>query len=241
MASQDVYNDYLDYKRKPLIRGLNKRVSSLTLKLAKLFFIFGVTLFVIAYVPSIWYATSPDKIANITNLLAQTATKSTDLVIEERMAGDSTTEAPKSDYQPKVNKSLPVESTMIIPSVGIETVINEATKANYEEALRLGVWRVTDFGTPYERELPTILAAHRYGYLKWSIPYRLKNSFYNLPKLKVGDTVEIDWRQRKYIYEVYKESNGEDIEDYSADLILYTCESLNSPIRIIKYGKLLEI
>jgi len=91
------------------------------------------------------------------------------------------------------------------------------------------------------RTKPTILAAHRFGYLAWSIPYRLKNSFYNLPKLKVGDLVEIDWGQRRYVYEVYAEGKGEEITDYTADLILYTCEAMNSSVRIFRYARLLRI
>jgi hypothetical protein len=59
--------------------------------------------------------------------------------------------------------------------------------------------------------------------------------------VKVGDTVEMNWRQRRYIYEVYAEEKGEEITDYDADLILYTCESLNSSVRIVKYARLLEI
>ncbi len=144
-------------------------------------------------------------------------------------------------YQPRFDPSLPADNMLIIPSVGIITKINEQPKESYEEALKIGVWRVPDFGTPYDRQLPVILAAHRYGYLKWSVSYRLKNSFYNLPKVKVGDTVEVIWRQRKYIYEIYAEGKGEEITDYSADLILYTCESLTSPIRIFKYARLLEV
>jgi len=38
-----------------------------------------------------------------------------------------------------------------------------------------------------------------------------------------------------------EEEKGEEITDYSADLILYTCEDLSSPIKIIKYARLLEI
>ena len=235
--SKDIYNEYLKETQKPLIPGLSRRVSRGTLILAKACLIMGLVLLGIAYAPSLWYSTSPDKIANITKLLAQTATKTPQEIIKESVPKPEV----KEPYQPREDKTLPLEGTIIIPSVGIETIINEATYEQYEEALKIGVWRVTDFGTPYERELPTILAAHRYGYLKWSIPYRLKNSFYSLPKLKVGDTVEINWRQRKYIYEVYDEDKGETIENYDADLILYTCESLNSSIRIIKYARLLEI
>ena len=86
--------------------------------------------------------------------------------------------------------------------------------SDYETALKKGVWRVPNFGDPYNRERPTILAAHRFGYLAWSVKYRLANSFYNLPKLKEGDRVEINWLQRKYVYEVYATGEGEEITDY---------------------------
>ena len=36
---------------------------------------------------------------------------------------------------------------------------------------------------------------------------------------------------------LYEEEVGEKITNYSADLILYTCQLWNSPIRIIKYAK----
>lgn len=235
--SESLYNEYIRETEKPIIPGMPKRVSRITLFMAKASLVMGIILLVIAYAPSIWYSTSPKKIANITNLLALTATKTPQEVIEESQKAPET----KEPYQPREDRTLPLEGTISIPSVGIETTINEAPYEQYEEALKLGVWRVTDFGTPYERELPTILAAHRYGYLKWSIPYRLKNSFYSLPKVKVGDTIEMNWRQRKYVYEVYAEEKGEEITDYDADLILYTCESLNSSVRIVKYARLLKI
>ena len=147
----------------------------------------------------------------------------------------------ESIYQPRLVLTLPTKSLIKIPSIGIETTLNEATYANYGEALKKGVWRVSDFGSPYDRTKTTILAAHRYGYLAWNNIFRRKNSFYNLPNLKIGDTVEIDWKQRKYVYEVYGQSEGEEINDYSANLILYTCKSLESPVRIFKYARLLEI
>jgi sortase (surface protein transpeptidase) len=105
----------------------------------------------------------------------------------------------------------------------------------------MGVWRVQDYGSPYDRTNPTILVAHRFGYLKWSNQYRHENSFYNLPKLEAGDRLEIVWRQRKYIYEIYASSEGTDIADYSANLILYTCKDLTGDIKIFKYARLLEI
>lgn len=144
-------------------------------------------------------------------------------------------------YQPRFNSQLPSENRLIIPSISVDTQIQEATSENYEEALKKGIWRVSDFGTPFSRQRPTILTAHRFGYLKWSNLFRRKNSFYNLPKLKEGEIVEIIWKQRKYVYKIYGTGEDEEITDYSADLILYTCESLNSPVRIVEYARLLKI
>lgn len=238
---------YID-NYEPVFPGLSKKSSralaKLLLQLARISLILGVTFFVIAYAPSLWYATSPERIANVSKLLASTAiipSQENEVPPQEDPNTDAAPVEPIKVYQPVLDPSLPLENYIKMPSVKIDTQINEAENENYEEALKVGVWRVNDFGTPFARELPTILAAHRYGYLKWSVPYRLKNSFYNLPKLKIGDTVEIVWRQRKYLYEVYAEDRGETINDYSADLILYTCESLNSSIRIIKYARLIEI
>lgn len=200
-------------------------------KTAKILVGVGILIGIIAFAPSVLYSINPDATSKISQLIRSTA--------QEESAPPPIEEVPS--YQPAFNPNLPEENRLIISSVKIDTPINEADFADYEEALKKGVWRVPDFGTPYGRSRATILAAHRYGYLKWSIPYRLKNSFYNLPKTKVGETVEIVWKQRKYVFEIYGAGEGEQITDYSADLILYTCESLSSPIRIFRYAKLLEI
>jgi len=200
-------------------------------KTAKILVIIGVVLAVVAFAPGVIYSINPDATNKISQLIKSTAQKEVETI--------PTTQEPA--YQPAFNSNLPEENRLIIPSAKIDTKVNEADWENYEDALKKGVWRVPDFGTPYGRSRPTILAAHKYGYLKWSIPYRLKNSFYNLPKTKVGDTVEIIWKQRKYVYEIYKEEEGEEISDYSAELILYTCEALNTPIRVFRYARLLEI
>jgi sortase (surface protein transpeptidase) len=147
----------------------------------------------------------------------------------------------RSGYQPPFDPRLPKDNRLIIPSIGVNTDVQEATYDNYESALKTGVWRVSDFGDPGDNSMPTILAAHRYGYLAWTNLYRRQNSFYNLPKLNVGDTVEIDWRQRRYVYEIYAEGEGTQISDYSADLILYTCVNLTGPERVFKYARLIDI
>lgn len=152
---------------------------------------------------------------------------------------NETTQTTSRRALPAFNPALPKENHLKITSIGVDTDISEATYDNYETALENGVWRVSDFGQPNIDGAPMILAAHRYGYLAWTNTFRRKSSFYNLPKVKVGDTVTVDWQQREYVYGVYKTENGEEITDYSADLILYTCESLNGPERIFVYAKLI--
>jgi sortase (surface protein transpeptidase) len=199
-------------------------------KRAKILAVAGIAFLTIAYVPSFYYWGA--SVMGI-NKNAQ--------VIAETVSSQPQVPAHKvSIYQPVKDATLPKENRLIISAAGINTIINEAPESSLEDALKKGVWRVPNLGTPFDRKEPTILAAHRFGYLSWSIPYRLKNSFYNLPKSKIGDTIEIDWNQRKYIYAIYKEEEGTKITDYSADLILYTCEDLSSDVRIFRYAKLVE-
>lgn len=142
-------------------------------------------------------------------------------------------------YLPEFDPNLPKENRLEIESIGLTTVIGESKDP--EESFRTGVWRVPDFGNPEERDYPMIVAAHRFGYLAWSNLYRRQNSFYNLPKLKVGDQVEVIWNQRRYVYEIFEGYTDSKIRDYQADLILYTCEVLNSDNRIVRKGRLLEV
>jgi sortase (surface protein transpeptidase) len=206
--------------------------SVLLLKAAKVMAAIGIIVLAINYAPFVagWvgngFSFAFNSYINLTKSEAQNITQS----------GGT-----RSTYQPAFDSRLPKTNRLIISKIGVDTEIAEATYDNYESALKMGVWRVSDFGAPSANSMPTILAAHRYGYLAWSNLFRRENSFYNLPKLKVGDTVEIDWRQRKYIYEIYAESQGDAITDYTADLILYTCVDLTGPERIFRYARLIEI
>jgi sortase (surface protein transpeptidase) len=142
---------------------------------------------------------------------------------------------------PEKSEYLPLGNWVVIPKLGVRTQINEATTEDHEDALRKGVWRVPEFADPTQgAKFPTILVAHKYGYLTWSNKFRRENSFYNLDKLAVGDTFDVIWDQRRFTYEVYAGDKGKEISDYSADMILYTCEHLNSPIRIFRYARRVE-
>jgi sortase (surface protein transpeptidase) len=206
-------------------RKSKKRVE----KLAKITFILASIIILVSYGPSVWYfLQGSEKLSEVIGRKFVNTTPSVASPVKEL-------------YQPRFDPSLSRDSKISIPAIGVDSKIVEATYENYEEVLKKGIWRVPDFGTPFDRKSPTILAAHRFGYLAWTNIFRKKNSFFNLPKLEEGDTVEVIWRQRKYYFEVYKTGKGEEIEDYSADLILYTCEDMGSSIRIFKYARLLEV
>lgn len=199
---------------------------SLIHRVSKIMAVLGLMTLILAFGPTIssFFAT---------DYLGSTAREATPAVTQTVKAVD--------DYMPRFDPTLPMGGRLIIPSIGVKTDINEATLANYEDALRKGVWRVSDFGDPATRTMPTIMAAHRFGYLAWTNSYRKLNSFYNLPKALVGDIVEIDWQGRKYMYEIYSTGKGENITDYSADLILYTCESLAGSEKNFVYARLLRV
>lgn len=141
---------------------------------------------------------------------------------------------------PPLNENLPEGRWVTIPKIGVRTEILEETLEDHENALQKGVWRYTDLGTPEESGGPMILIAHRFGYLKWTNAYRRQHSFYNLDKLEIGDTFEVIWDQRRYEYEIYAGEEAQEISDYSADIILYTCKYLNSNVRILRYARRVE-
>ncbi len=147
-------------------------------------------------------------------------------------------EAENEQKIPDQDLTLPTTPSVIIRKIGVNTQIHEEPLETFDVALEKGVWRVPNFGTPVERSKPTILVAHRFGFVSWEQSFREKNSFYNLPKLDVGDEVEIIWDQRKFVYEIYEKEEAKDISHYSADLILYTCRFFNSDIRIFRYARL---
>ncbi len=142
---------------------------------------------------------------------------------------------------PVYDAHLPAGNWLIIPKIGVNTQILESPLP--DESLNKGVWRVPDFGTPTDLSKPMILAAHRYGWKAWwenGNQYWKYHSFYLLPDLKPGDIVEVISDHRKYTYEIYAGEQAQDISDYNADLILYTCKFLDSPLRYFRYARLVD-
>ena len=194
---------------------------------------FAILAAIVPVAPMIWYRLFPGTSSALAKVLARPAVSFGDLLAA---SGEEEIET----YQPPLDPSLPSEPRLKIAKIGVDAPILEEPQENFEEALKRGVWRVPDFGNPFSRRLPTILVAHRYGYLSWSDAFRRKNSFFSLPKLSPGDQVEIIWQQRRYVYQIYGGDESEVMSDYTADLTLYTCRFLESSIRIFRYAKLVK-
>jgi hypothetical protein len=149
------------------------------------------------------------------------------------------TSATTHAYTPKQDATLPDGEWLIIPRIGVRTQLQETDEA--EKALEKGVWQVPGYGQPGDITQPMILAAHRYGFKAWwRSDYWKYHSFYLLPDLEPGDRIEVIADKRKWIYEVYAGEENTLITDYTADLILYTCKYLNSPVRHVRYARLVD-
>lgn len=201
----------------------------------------GISLWLLAVVfvilpvwPNVYYRLSPNTSSDLATTIAYTVTEKPSTTI------DSSKNTPLSDQLPSVDPSLPVENGLIIDSIGVRGEIHEGD--DWQEILKLGIWRVPNFATPLDSpdHNPIILAAHRWGYLSWSNSFRKLNSFYNLPTVKKDDLIRINWQQRQFVYKVYSTETNTEISDYSADLILYTCQLWNSPTRFFVYAQKID-
>lgn len=205
---------------------LLKTLSHIYLALGILLIFFAFSILTITFYPQIWY--SVDKEA--------TQTEATSIVQEVEIIKTKEEEDIKkteTSTLPPLDTSLPLENTIKISSIGVDSPIIQNEDA--QEGLEEGIWIVPELGTPESNQQATIIAAHRFGFVYWTKEFRETSSFYNLPKLRVGDRVQIIWNQRSYEYEVYKSEDSTQITDYSADLILYTCRMYNSPVRVFRY------
>lgn len=200
-----------------------------TIKLALALVSFLSLLSVIVYfAPQVYYAYIP----------ADTI----DIQYEEpgsALGGDFSLGAEETTYVPEFNPNLPEGEWLVIPRIGVYTELRQTEDP--DEALAEGVWWVPGYGEAGSKDMPMILAAHRFGWdWWWQSDYWKYNSFYLLPDTQPGDTIEVIVDQRKWVYEIYAGEEGELISDYSADMILYTCKFLNSPVRHFRYARLIN-
>ena len=55
---------------------------------------------------------------------------------------------------PDIDPSLPKDNGLLIDKIGVKGLIHEGT--DWENILKLGVWRVPNFGTPEDNSLPLL-------------------------------------------------------------------------------------
>lgn len=138
------------------------------------------------------------------------------------------------DALPPVNESIAPGRRVIVPSIGIYTDIQQGT--NQAEALTKGVWLMPKHSTPTDNVQPVVLAAHRWGHISLPREFRTQHLFYNLHKLGLDEEIIIQWDQREFKYKVRYKEQGEYVSRLS-DLILITCQTLNSTQRIFVYAE----
>ncbi len=194
---------------------------------------------ILAFLPSwphIYYRLSPKTSQALASTLASTTSNATPSLTPTPTPPPTDIRDLRSEISlPPLDLSLPTKNGLIIESIGVRGELQEGE--DWQNLLKKGIWRVPNFAAPNSNNnQPIILAAHRWGYLEWSNSFRKLNSFYNLPKLKESDKIEIVWDQRKYEYKVTGISTGTAIESYKHDLILYTCQLWNSPVRFFVYA-----
>ena len=186
--------------------------------------------------PHIYYHLSPQVSEILATTIGDTITQDIPKALPTPTITSNPSPTPTPTKKlPPTDPSLPSENGLIINKIGVKGALNEGD--DWQKILRKGLWRVPNFATPLSDDnRPIIIAAHRWGYLEWSAAFRKLNSFYNLPKLQAGDKIEIIWDQRKFEYEVYSVQTGTEIPEYNTDLILYTCQLWNSPVRFFVFA-----
>jgi len=207
------------------------RFARVMLFLLLIFSVFSLLTTVIFFAPAIYYhfvpaeevVLEPDKPASV--------------IGGNYQAGADATV--RETYQPPYDETLPDGDWLVIDQIGVRTPLRVTEDPS--QAIAKGVWMAFDYGRPGDQGKPIILAAHRFGYKWWwQNDYWKKNSFYKLPETKAGTIIKIISDHRQWEYEVYKAEEGDEITDYDADLILYTCKFLNSPVRYIRYARLIN-
>jgi LPXTG-site transpeptidase (sortase) family protein len=139
----------------------------------------------------------------------------------------------------KLDSNSPEEkrNLLLIPTIGLKEEILEGPNEN---TLNLGVWRKPDSSTPGSEKGNVVLTGHRFGYLSAA-----QRVFYNLDKVKAGDSVIVFWNGTDYTYtveQVFEVSpDSLFIEEQSDDrtLTIYTCTPLwTSERRLVVRAKI---
>lgn len=157
------------------------------------------------------------------------------IVINTNISSDS-----KSENKDSVNNNIK-NNILYIPSIDLAAEVQELEKL---EDLHFGAWRRPNASNP-ELGGNTVIVAHRYT----DKGGRMENTFYHLPKVKIGEDIYMYFNNKKYIYKVYdiKVVEETDISVEKATttaniLTLYTCTPLwRSTHRHVVYSNLISV
>lgn len=198
----------------------------------------AVVVGLVLFVPQAYYLINPAETVPV-QATEQSSVLGGEFEKGTEAATDQALENRAFSYVPEKDESLPEGKWLVIPRIGVRTQLLE--DENADDALSKGVWKVPGYAEAGDTTQPMILAAHRFGYFLWGQgDYWKYNSFYYLPDTEPGDIVEIIDDQRKWTYEIYAGEEGDLITDYDADMILYTCKFINSPVRHFRYARLVD-
>ena len=118
-----------------------------------------------------------------------------------------------------------VGKRLIIPSIGVD--IELVYDDNQDRALSKGAWVIPGSASPGESG-QMVITGHRFQFTPPA-----KNTFYNLDKLKTGDTFIITYDGFAYKYQVSKteevkpeDYNYEGAGSATDEVVLYTCTPL---------------
>ena len=126
---------------------------------------------------------------------------------------------------------------LLIPSAVIDSPILEGIN---EYTVNNGPWRRPYTSTP-DKGSNTVIVGHRFTYSP-----SVKDSFYNLDKVDIGDDIVVYWRGARYHYVVSEvktvEPTAVEIEAPTTDsrLTLYTCTPLWSSSQRLVVTALLQ-
>lgn len=210
----------------PIFAGLLALLDKIVGVVSSMVIVVSILIAMVVFAPQLFYSLTPAK-------QAQSA-----LASEQQITQQNNQQPPKSSrYMPQKDTTLPEGDWLVIPRIGVRTELLKTD--NPDEALMEGVWKVPGYGLPGQLDKPIIFVAHRYGWeWWWQSDYWRYNSFYYLPETEPGDRIEVISDQHKWVYEIYAGEEGTDISDYDADMILYTCKYLTSPVRHFRYARL---
>lgn len=128
----------------------------------------------------------------------------------------------------------PADDRLVVPAMALDEQIYEGDSASI---LNKGLWRRPRTSTP-DNGGNTVIVGHRFTYHNSAV-------FYDLDKVKVGDTIAVYWNQKRYSYTVDSifivTPDQVTIEANSGKpmLTLYTCTPLwTSKLRLVVQANL---